>query len=259
MGKTGFREWADKSINIATGCENNCLYCYAKYMANRFGHRDKDDWERCVVRPKDVDVNRKKVKGLIGFPTSHYILPSIFDDYSKTLLKLLEAGNDVLIVSKPRYDLMKRLCKSIDRYKDQVLFRFTIGAMNNQKLKFWEPNAPTYEERKKSLRHVKKKGFRTSVSIEPMIDSLNIESLVSDLDPYVTEDIWVGIMSNVGRLKRDADKRLKKEIKRIEFGQSLPQIIDIYKTFEKNPKIKWKDKMRVKIETYRNEIAALSS
>lgn len=202
--KTGFREWTKHSVNIATGCDNDCRYCYAKFMADRFGQRKKEDWGNTLIRQKEVDKNRGKMDGVIGFPTSHDILHSNIDEYISTLLKLLNAGNQVIIVSKPRLELIEKLCQSIEEFKNQVLFRFTIGAMDNAKLLFWEPNAPIYEERKACLKYVWKKGFRTSVSIEPMIDAANIESLVNDLIPFITEDIWIGIMNNIGRLRKGA-------------------------------------------------------
>lgn len=30
---TGFNEWATKKINIGTGCENDCVYCYLSGLA----------------------------------------------------------------------------------------------------------------------------------------------------------------------------------------------------------------------------------
>lgn len=247
-GKKGFREWTDHSINIATGCENNCRYCYAKLMADRFNQRKKEDWARTEIRQKEVDKNRRKMNGVIGFPTSHDILASNIDACITTLLKLLKAGNQVVIVSKPRFDLMVKLCRSIMDYREQVVFRFTIGAMDNLKLLFWEPNAPIYEERKASLQYVWEKGFKTSVSIEPMIDSANIDILVGDLDAYVTEDIWIGIMNNIGRVKKGADGFLLNEIARVESGQSIERLLEIYQMFQHHPKIKWKDKTRKHLE-----------
>ncbi len=34
MKKT--QDWSNKTVNFATGCENDCKYCYAKGMAIRF-------------------------------------------------------------------------------------------------------------------------------------------------------------------------------------------------------------------------------
>jgi DNA repair photolyase len=35
----GTREWASTNVNFITGCSNNCLYCYARAMAIKFGKK----------------------------------------------------------------------------------------------------------------------------------------------------------------------------------------------------------------------------
>lgn len=246
--KTGFKEWASISANICTGCENNCRYCYAKYMAIRFNQVTEDEWANTRIRQKNVDKNWGKRDGVIGFPTSHDILPSNINECIIVLNKILKAGNQVVIVSKPRLDLMIRLSESIKDYKGQVLFRFTIGAMDNMKLLLWEPNAPIYEERKASLIYIKSMGFRTSVSVEPMIDPPATVELVNDLMPFITEDIWIGTMNQIGRLKKNADERLLKEMQFIEEGQTPERLVELYQNLKHIPKIRWKDKARKGIE-----------
>lgn len=240
--KGGFRDWTEpkNNVNICTGCENDCIYCYAKSMAFRFGQVKEGHWHEMITRQKDVDKKRKLHNGIVGFPSSHDILPTNIDAYLNVLGNLLRSGNEVLVVSKPRLDCIKRICEATQFFKDKVLFRFTIGAINDKILSFWEPNAPTYDERKTCLRYAFHWGFRTSVSMEPMIDSPNIEALVEDLLPFVTEDIWLGTMNHLSRIKKGADKRLLSELETIEAGQTPERLLKIDKIFENHPKIKWK-------------------
>ncbi|MCD4675715.1 MAG: hypothetical protein K8S18_06910, partial [Desulfobacula sp.] len=208
----------------------------------------EDEWANTRIRQKDVDKNWRKRKGVIGFPTSHDILPSNINECIIVLDKILNAGNEVVIVSKPRLNLMIKLSESIKKYQEQVLFRFTIGAMDNMKLLFWEPNAPIYEERKASLIYIKKMGFQTSVSVEPMIDPPATVELVNDLMPFITKDIWIGMMNQIGRLKKNADDHLLREIQHIEDGQTPERLVELYQRLKDIPKIRWKDKARKKIE-----------
>ena len=173
--KGGFRDWTEPSnnANICTGCENDCLYCYAHSMARRFNQLNGHPWSEMKIRQHDVDKNRKLYSGLVGFPSSHDITPSNIDAYLTVLGKLLRAGNEVLIVSKPRLDCIKRICDASQFFRDKILFRFTIGAMDDDILSFWEPNAPKYRERKVCLAYARNRGFRTSVSMEPMLDTPN--------------------------------------------------------------------------------------
>ena len=91
--------------------------------------------------------------------------------------------------------------------------------MDDKILKFWEPKAPNYQERKDCLVYAFQEGFRTSVSMEPMLDTANIDSLIKDLEPFVTENIWVGMMNHLGRITKNADKRLLDEIELINLAR----------------------------------------
>ncbi|HQO39114.1 MAG TPA: radical SAM protein, partial [Spirochaetota bacterium] len=166
---TGTREWAAHSRNIYVGCANDCTYCYAKAMAIRFGRKTADSWKAMELQPAAL---RKTTKtgGHIMFPTTHDITPAVADTCISYLEKLLCAGNELLIMSKPHYECVVRMCDAFADYKDQILFRFTIGSANDEVLKLWEPGAPSYLERVKALQYAFRVGFNTSVSCEPMLD-----------------------------------------------------------------------------------------
>ncbi len=170
---TGTRQWSNKSINFQTGCEHNCLVCYAKDMSIKYKQTTKNNWGSPSIRIKDV---KKKInkwnESLVMFPSSHDITPNNINEAMIVLRKILEADNEVLIVSKPHYDCIKKICDTFTDYKDKILFRFTIGSYNNNVLKFWEPNAPSLNERMKALKYAYDNGFETSVSCEPMMDKL---------------------------------------------------------------------------------------
>ena len=68
--------------------------------------------------------------------------------------------------------------------------------MNNRILKFWEPNAPSFEERFKSLKHAYKKGFQASVSCEPYLDN-KVEETYRKLRPFISESFWIGQCSSM--------------------------------------------------------------
>jgi DNA repair photolyase len=240
--KGRFQDWTDSknNVNFCTGCENDCLYCYSRKLGYDSGWVEKGQWHKMKIRPDDVDKKRNLRDGLVGFPTSHDILPSNIDAYLIVLGKLLRAGNEVLIVSKPRFECIKRICDASQFFKDKILFRFTIGAMDDEILSFWEPNAPKYQERKKCLEYAFKNGFRTSVSIEPMLDTPNNKALINDLYSLVSDDIWLGIMKNLNRIEEDADDRLKQKIRIIKDGQRWYKLAPIYITYKDDPKIKWK-------------------
>ena len=240
----GTMEWSVKNFNCCTGCSHDCRYCYAKEMAIRFKQVTAAQWQLEIVRPKDVVKRHKKYDGQVMFPSSHDITPNNLDACLTVLKTLLVIGNRVLVVSKPHLECIMAICKSLKPYKRRMLFGFTIGACDDRILSYWEPNAPRYDERKQSLIYAHKAGFRTSVSVEPMLDSANIDTLISDLSPYVTHSIWIGKMNHLARFGKGSDMVLRQAVDNIERGQSREMIKSIYERHKDNPLIRWKKEIK---------------
>jgi DNA repair photolyase len=129
-------------------------------------------------------------------------------------------------------------------YRRRILLRFSIGAFDDQILSYWEPNAPAYAERKQCLEFAYKADFRTSVSVEPMLDSANIDTLISELSPYVTQSIWLGTMNHLGRFRKVSDMVLQQAINKIKRGQTNSIIKVIYRRYKDNPMIRWKAEIK---------------
>lgn len=170
--KTGTREWSDHSANCCLGCWHGCLYCYARADALRWKRiATPAEWtrERHLPLPKKP---KKHAGAITMFPTTHDITPANLDHCLCLLRMLLQAGNQVLIVSKPHVYCMAEICnllRSVPIRHDQVEFRFSIGAVDDDVLSFWEPAAPRLNERLDALRLVWSLGYRTSVSCEPLL------------------------------------------------------------------------------------------
>ncbi len=240
----GTQEWSVKTINCTTGCSHDCIYCYAKEMGDRFGWASLNQWRNERIRQKDVDKAYKKFDGQVMFPSSHDITPNNLDPCKKVLRKLLISGNQVLVVSKPHLDCIQAICDEFQKYTEQILFRFTIGACDNQILSYWEPGAPNYAERKACLKYAYNAGFRTSVSVEPMLDSANIDTLISELSLYVTHSMWIGTLNHSSRFGKSADAILKRAIDNVELGQTDAAIKDIYARYKGDPLIRWKKEIK---------------
>jgi DNA repair photolyase len=240
----GTREWAEKTINCCSGCSHDCLYCYAKYMAVRFKRMNPGDWSRELIREKDVYKHHTKYNGRVMFPSSHDITDGNWSACQIVLNNLLKSGNDILVVSKPHLCCIGATCFLFRGYRDKLIFRFSIGSCDDRVLSFWEPNAPSYDERKAALEHAYRKGFQTSISIEPMLDSANIDQLISDLLPYVTDSIWIGKMNHLGRIAKSLDEDQLPALRQIEVGQTDEIIRSIYSRHKDNPKIRWKDSIK---------------
>jgi len=240
---TGVAEWAQYSVNVMNGCENDCKYCFAKCLAVRMQRATPKSWSRPSIRQTALEKSYNKRDGRIMFPSSHDITDQNIEPCLETLKKMLVAGNEILIVSKPRLSCIKRLCSELADYRDQILFRFTIGSVDNKILKFWEPNAPTYQERVKCLNWAQKQGFETSVSCEPMLD-LHIDRVIEAVKPYVTDAIWLG---RVNRLRQTIALNCpnhaptKKATDILLAEQTDEYLVALYDQYKSDPVIRFKD------------------
>jgi DNA repair photolyase len=232
--KFGTREWAKYSLNLYTGkCPNNCIYCYSNA---------KNDNE--LTLKKEILNNKfEKRDELTMYPTQHDILFSDIDYHVKFLKNFLKSGSNVLIVSKPNIKSIKVLCEELKPYKSQILFRFTIGSSNNQILKLFELNAPSYEERIESLKFAYNNNFKTSISCEPMLDD-NIQNVINDVSNYVTNTIWLGNMNFAKDriIKNNSyNKEIKNYINKLSTFQNKKHTIELYNKYKDNNKIEFKE------------------
>ena len=158
---------------------------------------------------------------------------------------MLEKGNKLLIVSKPRLDCITPLLSALFPYRDQVLFRFTIGSIDPKLCLFWEPGAPSPLERFECLKLAYNNGYKTSVSVEPMLGGNNVTFAVfNSVIDFVTDTIWIGKM-NKPRLRVDMtnpDNIIAVEA--IENMQCDSEIITLYHRLGDSPKVRWKDSIK---------------
>jgi hypothetical protein len=244
----GTSEWAAHNANILLGCQHDCRYCYAKAMAMRFGRATPESWSTPVLNTKAFSAKRGKKVGTIMFPTTHDIHPDNLKECLEYLQKLLVVGNSVLIVTKPHKECIDKLTAELGAYKKQILFRFTIGSPRSEVLKFWEPGAPSFEERRDALILAHLRGFQTSISSEPMLDDLEgMTHLFLATKPYLTNSIWMGKANDlIARLSFNGQKDsevLKRAHYLIDYWTDDTVKI-LYKALKSEPLIKWKESIK---------------
>ena len=244
--KSGTKEWADHNINCISGCYNNCRYCYAKMIAKRFRRATEESWQNMVIRKEDVTKDYRKFSGRVMFPSSHDIfdLPEIEETVLTILSKLLKNKNNVLIATKPRLNVIKYIDKSFSNYKKNIQFRFTITSKQDNLLRFWEPNAPKFQERMESLMLAFQKGYKTSVSIEPFLDYDPVE-LVKHVEPFTTESIWLGKMNYIPR--KNISPLEKQYYTNVRKNYEIKHLWHLYFQLKDNPLIRFKDGIRTKL------------
>ena len=242
----GTREWAAHNITIQSGCEHDCLYCYGHGMSAQYKRAAAKNWSNPSLRGRDVSKSYPKRKGTIMFPTTHDITEANLSECLVVLKKMLEAGNKVLVVSKPHLMCVKALCKELVTYKDQILFRFTIGSADDVVLSFWEPHAPAYGERLACLKWAFRHRFKTSVSCEPMLDD-NIQRVIDDARPFVTDAIWLGRVNNLRRilaLNAPGNRAARAKADELLALQTDEWVMALYAKHKHDPLIAYKDSIK---------------
>lgn len=193
----GAAEWG-RTLNIQRGCKNACLFCYAAHGAIvRFSKMPCFfHWcHSCELYPKKIEKGYRKVSERYMFPTTHDIYPANYLPYSKVLRKVVQAGNEVLITTKPRLQIIKQIIDDFKDFREQIQFRFTIGSINQAVIDRWELYSPKVSERLASISYAWAHEWKTSISIEPYLDA-NVLDTISRVQPYSTESIWVGFMNS---------------------------------------------------------------
>jgi DNA repair photolyase len=243
---TGTREWSEYSMNIGLGCRNKCRYCYATIHALRYKRiANRDEWENETVRDNAFPNGMGKRVGVIMFPTIHDITPTYLEKSIDVLVKTLKNANNVLIVSKPRIDCIAPLLIALEPFKEQVLFRFTIGTLDNELSKFWEPGAPLPNERIECLKLTYESGFKTSVSMEPMLSGKeDAIKTFEAVEPYVTDKIWLGKMNKINQRVLMDDESVAVAVQKIKDLQSDSEVATLYNALKDNPKAEWKDSVK---------------
>jgi hypothetical protein len=197
----GGTQWSMHIHNIAkkeSQCPNACKYCYMIGIRQRFwGATAPAEQQIEGLVPDDARVDKKwstrGVRKLIMMPSSHDIVPEILAQFIKAAHAILEAGHLLLIVTKPRADCILPIDDALAEYRANIIYRLTITSMTPAILAYWEPRAPSFDERATVLRELHARGCTTSVSIEPMLEDPH--ALVATLRPFVSETIWIGTMS----------------------------------------------------------------
>jgi len=247
--RSPFQDWRGKAVNFCSGCSNNCLYCYVRDMGCKFNWTSLEGWTTMNVRQKDVNKKHQDYKCQVMVPSSHDITPEILEPTINVLQNLIDAGNKrILIVSKPHLECITRICDEFSDHKDKIVFRFTIGSVDDQILSYWEPGAPQFLERITCLAHAYKKGFTTSVSIEPILDYKNIDHLIKSVSKHVNQTIWLGLMNpKLYFLKNNMGEKFNDSITKIYENQTSEKLSALYEKFKANPTIRFTAFFRKKL------------
>jgi DNA repair photolyase len=159
-------------INPYTGCQHNCIYCYAKFMKRFTGHQEP--WGEFV----DVKINAPELlqQEILKKKRDRVWVSGVCDPYqpleakyriTRQCLEIL-AEHDWPVTVQTRSPLVTR---DIDILKIGREFEigFSVTTADDNIRKLFEPNAPTIQSRISALDELHRAGIRTFAMIAPML------------------------------------------------------------------------------------------
>lgn len=217
-----------REVNCVLGCSHNCRYCFVKYHAV-FKARSlrEGQWRRPRIQRGEVKKNRRKSLATVVFPTRHDITPEVLDPCLRVLERLLAAGNRVVVESKPHLVCINQIVEKFGEFRSLLSFRFTIGALDPRILRYWEPGAPSFQERMDCLGNAYLHGFRTAVVSRPLLDPENLRDLIDRLGAFITDYHLVGPMEKVdpqALIQTPQDRRMVRRLMETTSEKALARL-----------------------------------
>jgi len=190
------REYAELALNLYSGCLHACLYCYAPACL----HRQRDTFH-ADVRPREgiIEALRRQTpkyagtdkRVLLSFTSDPYQPAEDQDGLTRQALEILaEHRIPFQVLTKGGM----RAVRDFDLFHQaDGWFATTLIFTDEASRVEWEPNAAPLESRIEAIQEAHRRGIRTWVSVEPVIDPRQALELIERLNPWV--DGW-----KVGRL-----------------------------------------------------------
>lgn len=172
------QEYCDLALNIYTGCNHGCIYCYApKYL-----HKTKEEFHSHVEPRKNIveATARQLEKGeykdkkiMLCFTCDPY--PADIDTTAtREIIKLIkQAGAHVQILTKGG----KEAQRDLDLLDSEDSFGVTISCFEEKRREI-EPHAARNVDRVSALIAAHNAGIKTWVSCEPVYDTNVVYQLI---------------------------------------------------------------------------------
>ena len=186
-------EYGDLALNIYTGCNHGCYYCFAPNVL----HKTREDFAKVEPRKDIVEEVRKQLERdqitgkLIHLCFTCDPYPADIDTTpTREIIKLLkDYGNHVQILTKGG----RRAERDFDLLDENDRFGITFAGydlnVSYGEPNEAEPNAAGPADRFRSLMYARERGIKTWVSFEPVICADNV---LAELE-HVPTDVEVKI------------------------------------------------------------------
>ena len=241
----------DYSVGPYHGCPFSCIYCYLK--GSKYGERMEKEFSVKVNAPELLEkalirYGRQGKQGFIAFAGQEVYPPE--EEKIKMTRKLLEIALNykfpVHILTKstmvPRdFDILHKIDAEAILPKDLkeklgrgVILSFSFSTPDESVRKIFEPNAPSVEERLKTMQRCAEEGFVTGVTFIPALPYISdteekMEEMVIKAKENGAQYILVGGLTLFGEGPGDCKNLVLKALEK-HFPELLPKYKELFKT-----------------------------
>ncbi len=185
-GKAG--EYANWACNLYLGCRHSCKYCYVPL----FTHQTKEGFHSTINERKNIlrllekDAKEAKITGIID---DNVLFCFLTDPYQPTVNLTTRKALEIMRAYDIPFTILTkggtRAIRDFDLYSVQDCFATTLTFVDETKTKEWEPWAESFEGRFTAIKEAKKRGIKTWVSIEPVIEPSEALKVIWATHEYV--------------------------------------------------------------------------
>ncbi len=201
------REYSPLALNVYSGCDHGCRYCYVPALLRR----KRESFRRVVVRPdvlQEVGREAGRLNGedqvLLCFTGDPYCHADLEYQATRSVLEILLSNRiPTAILTKGG----SRCLRDLDlfmRFGQAIKVGATLTFSSQADSERYEPEAASVEDRLEALWLLHKSGVRTWVSFEPVIEPAQTLELLDMTLDYVDE-YKIGKINNYAGL----DKAIK--------------------------------------------------
>jgi len=179
-------EYAHLALNLYTGCDNRCTYCYGPSVL----HVSREDFVK--VKPRKGILSAMEIQLHFSFPLpvkDRVFLCFSCDPYPSSYNLVTRSAIQQLSAYTVPFQILtksgSRALRDIGLYGPDDAFASTLTFTSNEDSKRWEPNAALPEDRIETLRKFHEAGIHTWVSLEPVIDPEQTLELIKMTHSFV--------------------------------------------------------------------------
>lgn len=183
------REYSPLALNLYTGCEHGCAYCYAPrclFKKKEYFHNIQTARKNVLsLLEKDLQELQEKhckERVLLCFTTDPYQRENEFNIITRKALGLFSAyGVHFQVLTKGG----TKACRDFDLYSKGDAFASTLTFYDKDKSLEIEPKAAIPQDRIKALQEAHKNSIETWVSFEPVLDAEEVYKLLDCTHDFV--------------------------------------------------------------------------